>query len=188
MAHSLDSALISTQELPLAELCAARLDGEIYAIADLYCPVDLPSFPAFRAASLLPLQSPHTFVERLSAAWLHGAIDSPPRIAQIALPSKSGNRARLSSHFIMRQVTISDREIETVGGCPVTTPLRTIVDLLLDPELAETRAIHTTIALARQFGLNPANATSALRMRFRVPHTTLAEARIERWRALSISK
>ena len=42
--------VLGTDDLPIAELCAARLDGELFAIDDGWAPVDEPDLPAFRAA------------------------------------------------------------------------------------------------------------------------------------------
>ena len=42
--------VLDTHDLPLAELCAARLDGELFAIDDGWAPLDEPDLPAFRAA------------------------------------------------------------------------------------------------------------------------------------------
>ncbi|MET0853885.1 MAG: hypothetical protein ABWY30_04595 [Microterricola sp.] len=175
------SPLIGTATLSIAELSAARLDGELYPLAEMFCPVDLPPFPAVRAAGLAAELPEHAFVERLSAAWLHGALAEPPRPPQFALPSGIGARPRRPRAYAMRQVVIAERELAVIGGCRVTTPARTLVDVLLDDELSTERAIAVAAAIAATAGLSPAAARSALRSRYRLPNTALAEERIRRW-------
>lgn len=177
------SPLIGTATLSIAELSAARLDGELYPLAEMFCPVDLPPFPATRAAGLAALLPEHAFVERLSAAWLHGALAEPPNPPQFALPSGIGARPRRSRAYALRQVVITERELLLIGGCRVTTPVRTLVDVLLDDELGTERAIAVARAVSVATGLSPAAALSALRSRYRLPNTTLAEERIRLWAA-----
>lgn len=175
------SPLIGTATLSIAELSAARLDGELYPLAEMFCPVDLPPFPAVRAAGLAAGLPEYAFVERLSAAWLHGALAEPPRPAQFALPSGIGARPRRPRAYTLRQVVITERELVIIGGCPVTSPTRTLVDVLLDDELDSQRAIAVARAVACTAGLSPATALTSLRSRYRVPNTSLAEERIRRW-------
>jgi hypothetical protein len=175
------SPLIGTATLSIAELSAARLDGELYPLAEMFCPVDLPPFPTSLAAGLSAELPKHAFVERLSAAWLHGALAEPPNPAQFALPSGIGARPRRPRAYALRQVVITERELLLIGGCPVTTPARTLVDVLLDDELGTGRAIAVARAIAVTAGLSPATARSALRSRYRLPNPALAEERIRLW-------
>lgn len=71
--------MLGTDDLPLAELCAARLDGELVAIGTGWCPVDEPDLPSLRAAAVAPRLPAPLIVERRSAAWVHGALPSPRR-------------------------------------------------------------------------------------------------------------
>lgn len=177
------TALLGTDQLPLAELCAARLDGELYAVAGFYCPVDLPEFPALRAEGLRPLMPARGFAERLSAAWLHGAIDVPPVRAQFALPSSEGVRPMLASSCDVRQVVIGQTELMSINGCRLTTPLRTIADVLLDADLNDNQAITIADRLAMQAGCTPSAVRAALLARYRLPGITRAEKRLAHWRA-----
>ncbi len=177
------SPLIGTATLSIAELSAARLDGELYPVAGLFCPVDLPPFAALLAAGLAAELPEHAFVERLSAAWLHGALSEPPHPPQFALPSGIGARPRHPRAYALRQVVIAERELVIIGGCPVTTPSRTIVDVLLDDEIGTEHAIAVAHAIAVTAGLSPTTARSALRARYRLPNTALAEERIRLWGA-----
>lgn len=181
------TALLGTDQLPLAELCAARLDGELYALAGYYCPVDLPEYPALRAEGLRPLMPPRGFAERLSAAWLHGAIDIAPVRAQFALPSSEGVRPVLASGLNVRQVVIGANELMSINGCRLTTPMRTIADIFLDAELDDAQAIAVANRLVADAKYTPSAVHAALLARYRLPGMARAESRLARWRA-SISR
>ncbi|AMB58336.1 type IV toxin-antitoxin system AbiEi family antitoxin [Microterricola viridarii] len=172
------SLLLGPTELSVAELSAASLDGEVYPIAGRYCPVDLPVFPSLRAAGLLALLPEHAFVERLSAAWLHGALERQPVHTQIAVPAGVAARSHRGRTLTLRQVAVSPAELTLVGGCPVTTPERTLVDVLLDGALGDTEAVAVAAALAAATAVSPAAAHGALRSRRSVPNRALAERRL----------
>ena len=88
-------AVLDTHDLPLAELCAARLDGELVAIDDGWTPLDEPDLPALRAA-VTALRAPRSLViERMSAAWVHGALAAPP---PVVIGKSFGRRGWKSSH------------------------------------------------------------------------------------------
>ena len=42
--------MLGTDDLPLAELCAARIDGDLFAIDEGWAPIDEPDLPSLRAA------------------------------------------------------------------------------------------------------------------------------------------
>ncbi len=176
---------IGPQALSIAELSAARLDGELYPLADRYCTVDLPAFPSLRAASLLLLLPEHAFVERLSAAWLHGALTDPPTLSSLAVPAGAGSRPRRSRTFTLRQVAVSPAELTLIGGCPVTTAERTLVDVLLDEGLGDAEALAVALTLCATGEVTLTSARAALRARRSLPHRTLAERRLSALAGLS---
>ncbi len=77
---------------PLAELCAARLDGELFAIDDGWAAVDEPDLPAFRAMATAMRAPRSLIIERMSAAWVHGARDAPPAVAQFCVAARRAHR------------------------------------------------------------------------------------------------
>lgn len=178
MSSSPASLLPGPAALSIAELSAARLDGELYPIADAFCPVDLPAFPAVRAGAVLALLPAHAFAERLSAAWLHGALPHPPALNQFALPAGLGTRPERSRAHALRQVAVSPGDLTLVGGCPVTTRLRTLVDLLLDDGLDDAEALALAATLGAAEAITPAAARASLRARPPLPNRLLAERRL----------
>jgi hypothetical protein len=173
-------AVLDSRDLPLAELCAARLDGELFAIDDGWAPLDEPDLPAFRAA-VTALRAPRSLViERMSAAWVHGATVTPPAIAQFCVPT-SARIAVLGDHrALVREVRIDDGEIMRFGDVPCTTPVRTAFDLLRDPVLDD----GAIVAAVRVLAASRPGLAAAVRDRFeavpRMPHKASALERLGR--------
>jgi hypothetical protein len=123
------SPVLSTGDLPLAELHAARLDGELVRVDGCFTPVDQPDSPATRAASLA-LQWPERLIaEQHSAAWVWGALDSPPLRHELCASLGARARPPTARGLSVREVVIADDEYVAIGGQLVTVPSRTIVDL-----------------------------------------------------------
>lgn len=172
--------VLGTDDLPIAELCAARLDGELFAIDDGWAPIDEPDLPAFRAA-VMALRVPRPLIiERLSAAWVHGALAAPPAIAQFCVPLSS-RIAVISEHrATVREVRIDGAEIVEFGRILCTSVVRTGFDLLRDPTFDDDPVAAMVGALiAARDGL-----ASGLRRRLdaatRMPHKSTAVARLDR--------
>lgn len=173
-------AVLDTHDLPLAELCAARLDGEVFAIDDGWAPVDEPDLPSLRAA-VTALRVPRALiVERMSAAWVHGAIATPPPVAQFCVPLAARIAVIGDRRAIVREVRIDDDEIMRFAGLRCTTPLRTAFDLLRDPLLDEAHVVGAVAGLLNERpGLGEA-VRDRLRAATRMPHKTAALARLGR--------
>lgn len=172
--------VLGTDDLPIAELCAARLDGELFAIDDGWAPVDEPDLPAFRAA-VVALRVPRSLViERLSAAWVHGGLAAPPEVAQFCVPLSSRIAVINDRRATVREVRIDDGEIVEFGSVRCTSVVRTGFDLLREPSLDDTFAEEVVATLiAPRPGL-----AAALRHRLeaatRMPHKSTALARLDR--------
>jgi hypothetical protein len=121
--------VLTVTDLPLAELHAARLDGELYALDGCFCPIDEPELQVLRAESIVAQWPYRLIAEQRSAAWVLGVIDTPPRrhelCADIGARARPTNLRRAS----VREVVIDASEILRIGTLDVTTPLRTAVDL-----------------------------------------------------------
>ena len=76
-----------TDHLPLAELSAARLDGDLFAIDDGWAPVDEPDLPAFRAMATA-MRAPRRAHHRadVGARGSTARCDAPPAVAQFCVP------------------------------------------------------------------------------------------------------
>ncbi|MBB2977011.1 hypothetical protein FHX49_002603 [Microbacterium endophyticum] len=133
--------------LSLAELSAARLDGDVVELGEGFIPADAVETTALRAASLAPLLPPELAASHLSAAWVHGAIvEAPPRHTVVRSVSRRLH-FRIGRRFIYRDAFVPEGDLENWAGIKVTTPTRTVVDLLRGGS-AEFAAAATAMILA----------------------------------------
>ena len=171
--------MLGTDDLPLAELCAARIDGELFAIDEGWAPIDEPDLPSLRAAVVALRVSRSLIIERLSAAWVHDAVDSPPRTAQFCVPHGARIAAIADRRVAIREVVIADDEIVVLGGVRCTTPARTAFDLLRETSLpdADSERIVTRLLSSRP------RLEARVRERFdrarRMPHRARALVRLD---------
>lgn len=172
-------AVLGTDDLPLAELCAARIDGELFAIDEGWAPIDEPDLPSLRAAVVALRVSRSLIIERLSAAWVHDAVDSPPRTAQFCVPHGARIAAIADRRVAIREVVIADDEFIVLGGVRCTTPARTAFDLLRETSLpdADSERIVTRLLTSRP------RLEAQVRERFdrarRMPHRARALVRLD---------
>lgn len=117
--------------LSLPELSAARLDGDVVEVGEGYMPADTIEGAAARALSLTSLVPPGTAVSGVSAAWVHGAGDSPPRVHHVSRISASRQRIGPSTRVMHHERRLAGADIESIAGLWVQTPEATAVSLLL---------------------------------------------------------
>lgn len=123
-------AVLSIDDLPEAELAAARLDGELFSIDACYSPIDEIEGPSHRALALGSGQASRLIAEQLSAAWVWGVTSRAPVPPQFCVATAARVRASGSGWTTVREVVISETEICILNGVSVTSPLRTAVDIL----------------------------------------------------------
>ena len=125
-------SVLTEDDLPLSELWAACCDGELVPLSSsAFVFADVPQTPVVRALAVRPVLARRTIIERHSAAWVHGALTTPPRLHTIAV--RYANRSSASRRLaIVREVALRPGDTMTIGGIEVTTPLRTAVDLARD--------------------------------------------------------
>ncbi|CAN5185124.1 hypothetical protein BH09ACT3_BH09ACT3_02640 [soil metagenome] len=123
------NSVLSSIDLPTAELDAARLDGELFRIDGCFAPIDEPDRAALRAGSLAARFSPRLIAEQRSAAWVLGVLDAPPRTHQLCAALDSRVRPADLSGIEVREVVIEETDLLSVGGFRITSVLRTVIDL-----------------------------------------------------------
>ena len=129
---SITSPLFDADVLPLAELFALCLDGQLFRVGDAFAAIGTPEGPGLRAAAFVRSAPGWTVADRGSAAWIHGTRASPPPLPQVCVPR--ARRGRVSSGLVDAcHRTLAVDETMTIGPALVTTPLRTALDLLSDP-------------------------------------------------------
>lgn len=135
--------------MPLAELSALVLDGQLYRVGDVFATVDTPDTPALRARAFAWTAPEKAVPDRGTAAWIHGTRSMPPIRPQICIDPE--HRIRLPATVDAHQHTLAPTDTVTLGRVRVTAPLRTAADLLLaSTELtaADALEIHHLLALA----------------------------------------
>ncbi|WP_214467034.1 hypothetical protein [Microbacterium flavescens] len=115
--------------LSLAELMAARLDGDVVELGDAYIPADAIETRALRAGSLTALLGDTLAATHLTAAWVHGALAEPPatHTVQRAVPRRLHHVP--SRSLVYRDLAVDPADLDTIGGVLVTSPVRTLEDL-----------------------------------------------------------
>lgn len=121
--------VLSSEDLPEAELCAARLDGEVLRVDEWYGPADLPVSASARAIAVSRCLPDRLIAEQHTAAWILGMTDAAPTRHQFC--ATAGARARPANPrgITIREVVIDSTEIVEVAGLKVTSAARTAVDL-----------------------------------------------------------
>jgi hypothetical protein len=150
------SPVLSVRDLPAVELQAARLDGELYRVDECFSPIDEIEGTEHRARALATTLPERLIAEQHTAAWILGAIDSPPRRHRLCAAIGARGRAPDTARFIVREVVIDESELLSRGGMRLTTPLRTAIDLArFCPAWGEAEsAIVTALMVDGRFGID----------------------------------
>lgn len=137
--------------LPIAELSAMRLDGEIWRPSASYaswCSISDPDSSTVRAASVAHLVDEDEVIYGAAAHWIYGVGDAPERIE---IASVRTGEARRSVDTVRHQRIYAPDERALVGGVQVATPLRLACDCVLD----KTREPREAMRLLARLGVRP---------------------------------
>ncbi|WP_345764615.1 hypothetical protein [Diaminobutyricibacter sp. McL0608] len=176
--------LLNVDDLPSAELHAARIDGEVYAIGDWFSPIDEPESSEFRASALAHLVPSRMIVERASALWVHGARSYPPFRHQLCSDIANRTTPHLSSRFEFRECRLDPVDIVQLGSLRVTSHLRTAIDLLRTCEPFSPSDALDVLAVLRLGGSTMSECRHLIRAQPGYPGVRRALARttlVERW-------
>ena len=166
-------------DLPLAELCAARLDGELVGVDEGFTPIDAGDSPINRAGAAGRFWPKRLIAEQGTAAWIWGARADPPARHQLCASKTARARPPVPARTVVREVVIDADEYAVVGALRVTTPLRTVVDLARFAEPYDDDARQTVCRLAVGFGVTLADCRGALDRRRNLPAKKLAWSRLQ---------
>ena len=139
-------------ELPRAAIRTGRRHGEIRTVVrGVFVAVDATDTIELRARAVAKVVRPHHVVTDRTAAWLHGVDvhsyaehDTEPLIETCALRWHAPTTLRGADG---RTRDLLPRDVMTLHGVPVTTPLRTALDLGCC--LRRREAFAAMVALAR---------------------------------------
>lgn len=122
--------LLGNEQLPVAELRAARLDGHVYAVDGVFAAVDEPDSSWLRASALARELPARAIAERSTALWIHGVRARAPQRHQICVDIRHRIAPPCSVCFEIRECVLGAEDVVGLGPVRVTSPLRTAVDLL----------------------------------------------------------
>jgi len=131
--------------LSMAELSAARLDGDVVELGDAFIPADAVETRGLRAGSLAGVLGDTLAATHLTAAWVHGALPDPPARHTV----QRGVTRRLhrvpDRRLVYRDLAVDPADLVRLGGVWVTTPARTLADLSRVDDPAHARAAHLMV-------------------------------------------
>ncbi|MDJ0336960.1 type IV toxin-antitoxin system AbiEi family antitoxin [Cryobacterium sp. PH31-O1] len=175
--------VFTVNDLPLAELYGARLDGQVFQLADSWCVIDEIDGCSSRAVAASQLVPPRAIAERLTAAWIYGVAPEPRR-HQFCVVIGARTTALWSPRAQVREIVRTPEDVHTIAGVRITTPLRTAVDLARytppSASSASSSSNELTALLARLLHYGTyADVTDAVHLckRGSAAHSTLAVAR-----------
>ncbi len=122
-------SVLTPLDLPLAELCAARIDGEVVAFGAGYRSLATVETPALRIHAVLGAASPRLIAELGTAAWIWGAMDPPPLALEFCCAHAARFRPTFERAARIREVRLEPEDVIHLDGLAVTSPLRTAVEL-----------------------------------------------------------
>ena len=140
--------VLSARDLPAEELQAARLDGQVVALASGWCTLDVADTPAVRTAAVSLLLPRQAIGDRWSAAWVWGALTDPPAVLTGCVPAGIRVAMMPGRGQDLREATLDQDETQRFDDGCVTTPLRTLVDLAREQEHPD-RARRVVLRLLR---------------------------------------
>jgi hypothetical protein len=117
--------------LSVSELSAARLDGHVVELGEGYIPADLVEGPALRARAVATLIPVGAAASGPTAAWVHAGGAPPPARHHVSRTTAQRQRLDVDLRVTFHDRRIQPSELCLLGGVPVTTPVRSMVDLLL---------------------------------------------------------
>ncbi len=166
-----------TSRMARAELRSAVLDGELVAIGEGFVCIDEPVGPHDRAEALaIDLADSRAIVCDGSAAWVWGWGMNPavletcvPITARVASPERRRRRSR--------EAVIEQHEVIEIGGVRVTSPLRTIIDLVRHDD--DEHVTDLVVAALEARDVTALDVLTELRRRAGISHLRRARARVE---------
>lgn len=116
--------------LPAAVRSAERLRGTLVSCGPGHRAVGWPDTPRVRAAALAGFCTMRSTIALEAAAWVWGALRSPGHPVTIAATGGGTAAERFNPALHTHDLTFGDGETVRFGGVQVSTPLRTLYDLL----------------------------------------------------------
>jgi hypothetical protein len=132
----------ANDRLSMAELSAARLDGDVVELGEAYIPADAVETRGLRAGSLAGILGDTLAATHLSAAWIHGALPDPPARHTVQRAVAHRLHRIPDRRLVYRDLAVDPADLVRVGGVLVTTATRTLADLSRVDDPSHLRAVR----------------------------------------------
>ena len=172
-------SVLSADHLPTPELYAARLDGDLFAVDGCFSPVDEIEQPQHRAAAIHDGLASRLIAEQLSAAWVWGALDSPPAHRQFCVATGARVSHCSARWMTVREVVIGGDEISLFADLMVTCPARTVIDIVRFSARFGAAEIAAVRRLVADAGVSLSGSIEAVAVRRNLPNKRLALDRLQ---------
>jgi len=116
-------------DLSVAELTAARIDGEVMRVGEAWVPCDTIESSWLRARTLLTVLGHDLAAVGFTAAWVHGAVLVRP--ARLSVRRACARRPSAVMRFGVEyhDARIDPSDVMCLGHVQVSTTVRTAVDI-----------------------------------------------------------
>jgi hypothetical protein len=163
-----------TTSLNAAELSAIRLDGEV---SNEGIEWDIPQSWQIRSTRVLWKERHPLVLTGLSAVW--GLTGMEPEPARHTASTVTVNRIRetVNPLLAIEERTLNPVEYWLTEKCGVTTPLRTISDVLRMSEISDEISLQASRLLMTQFHIETKVIVNSIENMISVPHKRMALGR-----------
>jgi len=173
------ASVLTPGVLTVAELCSARLDGELFAVDEAFAPVDEAESAWMRAGVLRGVTGGRLTAELDSALWVRGVVARAPSRHTMCVARSNRLKFAPSPRIAVREMGHEPGDVEVIAGLCVTMPGRILFDLaLLD---GEERA-RDAVALMLRFPEIVEPCVRRVDEARSVPGKLRGEDRLRRWR------
>lgn len=171
------ASVLGPGSLAIAELHAARLDGELFCIDERFSPVDEADTNWLRATALRSLVGKRLVAELDSALWIHGLSPAPPPVHTMCVLRSDRVKFAPSPRFTLREITHAPGDTVMIAGLAVTVPARVLYDLAFI-ERSDPRAAHRILS---RWPSLAAECARRVRAAQNLPGKCLALERLAAW-------
>ena len=154
-------SLLTDSDFSPTELSALRIDGDVFSVGDGFVCADGIEDAAIRIRAIGPLLGSPRIAARETAGWIYGQGFDCPRPVQVVVPAGRSQSTEPLRGVRLREAVLTDDEVVELGGLLITSPLRTIVDLLRESGWIEADAERVSGLMLRE-GHSPARVADAL--------------------------
>lgn len=172
-------SVLRLDTLPLAVLSAERLNGTVFPVGMFFAPlIGSDTRLARLSTALVPYQDGVVFSGR-TAAWVWGVLREPRLPIEYSVDAKRRMQIHSAAPHQKRELCFSGDDVVTLSGYQITTPLRTVFDLLLAQPVL-TRELRVACRLLLTFeGVSRQAVLEKLEHSPRIPHTRRLRERLQ---------